>query len=272
VAVLEDLTQGEPQGGFLSGLPEEAAERILVGAIRISVPAGAIVYREEETPRVIAVIEGVLRVFLRSPDGRELTVRYARNGDVAGLALVLGGPGPMSVQAMTSASIAALRVDTLRSLLASDPRVAKACAVEITRQLYVALADLSEQAFLSVRQRIVRALLDLATAGSGGRLVVRATQQELADAVGSVREVVTRTLCQLRKEGLLDTLREEVSLLDPVALCDEARIANVEAALDLQHSADEQPATPGAELATKRAFRARHSRRVPRAGMGRAPV
>jgi CRP/FNR family transcriptional regulator, cyclic AMP receptor protein len=220
--VLDDLRLEGSQGGFLSALPEEAAKSLLAGSITISVPAGALVYREEEIPRVIVVIDGLLRVFLRSADGRQVTVRYARSGDVAGLALVLGGPGPMSVQAMTSATVAALRVDTLRSMLATDPRVARACAEELTRQLYLALDDLSEQAFLSVRQRLIRHLLDLAARGRGPHLVVRATQQELADAVGSVREVVTRTLRRLRRQGMLDTSRDEIVLLDPITLREEA--------------------------------------------------
>lgn len=220
--MLEDLPREGSRGGFLSTLPEDAAERLLAGAIRIRVPAGALVYREDETPRVIVVIDGLLRAFLRSADGRQVTVRYARSGDVTGLGLVLGGPGPMSVQAMTSALVAAQRVDTLRSMLASDPRVARACAEELTRQLYLALYDLSEQAFLPVRQRIIRHLLDLATRGNGPHLVVHATQQELADAVGSVREVVTRTLRRLRKEGMVETHRDEIVLLDPIALSDKA--------------------------------------------------
>jgi CRP/FNR family transcriptional regulator len=51
--------------------------------------------------------------------------------------------------------------------------------------------------------------------------VVHATQQELADAVGTVREVVTRTLRGLREEGKVETRRDEIILLDPVALGDE---------------------------------------------------
>ncbi len=225
--MLEDLPQEGSRGGFLSALPKEAAKSLLAGAIRISVPAGALVYREEESPRVIVVIDGLLRVFLRSADGRQVTVRYARGGDVVGLALVLGGPGPTSVQAMTSATVAALAIDTLRSMLTSDPRVTRTCAEELTRQLYLALDDLSEQAFLSVRQRLIRQLLDLAAPGAGSHPVVRATQQELADAVGSVREVVTRTLRGLRKEGLLDTSRDQIVLLDPITLSEEARASNV---------------------------------------------
>jgi CRP/FNR family transcriptional regulator len=151
-----------------------------------------------------------------------VTVRYARSGDVAGLALVVGGPAPESIQAMTSSLVVALRVDTLRALLATDPGVARACAEELTRQLYRAFDDISEQAFLTVRQRLVRQLLLLATPGEGSHLVVRASQQELADAIGSVREVVTRNLHHLHEEGLVDISRDEVAIVDPVRLAEEA--------------------------------------------------
>jgi CRP/FNR family transcriptional regulator len=188
----------------------------------MTVPAGSLVYGDEERPRVIVVSSGLLRVFLTSADGRQVTVRYVRRGDVAGLVLVLGGPGSMSIQAMTTSSVVALQVDTLRSLMASDPGVARACAEELTRQLSRALDDIADQAFHSVRQRVAHHLLDLSSADASGRLVVHASQQELADAVGSVREVVTRTLDRLRREGEISTGRDEIVLLDPVRLTEEA--------------------------------------------------
>ena len=220
--MLEEFALDGPQGGFLSALPRGARERLLAEAIRIDLPAGAIVYRDDESPRVIVVVNGVLRVFLSAADGRQTTVRYARSGDVAGLALVVGGPGPMSIQAMTDTTVLALGVDTLHSLLATEPGVARVCAEELTRQLYRALDEISEHAFLSVRQRIVRHLLDLASTDEAARLVVHASQQELADEVGSVREVVARTLHQMREDGLIETARDEIVLADAVRLAEEA--------------------------------------------------
>ncbi len=218
ISALDELTREGLRGGFLSALPPEAAERLITEAIRINVPAGALVYRDDESPRVLVVVTGLLRIYLSSPDGRQVTVRYARSGDVAGLALVIGGPAPMSIQAVTSSLVVALRVDALRALLATDPAVARACAEELTRQLWRLLDDISEQAFLTVRQRLIHQLLLLASPGAGRDLVVHAGQQELADAIGSVREVVTRNLHQLHEEGLVDVSRDEVVLLDPVAL------------------------------------------------------
>ena len=229
---LDDLALVGLAGGFLLALPGEAAGRLLAESIKINLPAGALVYRDEESPRLIVVVKGLLRVFLTSADGRQVTVRYARSGDVAGLALVVGGPAPESIQAMTSSLVVALRVDTLRALLATDPGVARACAEELTRQLYRAFDDISEQAFLTVRQRLVRQLLLLATAAEGSHLVVRASQQELADAIGSVREVVTRNLHHLHEEGLVDISRDEVAIVDPVRLAEEAGAQASQARVD----------------------------------------
>jgi CRP/FNR family transcriptional regulator len=220
--LLAALARDGLRGGFLWAMPPAAAERLLGEAIRINVPAGSLVYREEESPRLLVVVTGLLRIFVSSADGRQVTVRYARSGDVAGLALVVGGPAPMSIQAMTGSLLVALRVATLQALLASDPGVARACAEELGRQVHHLLVDVAEQAFLPVRERLVRQLLLLATRGPGRHLVVTASQQELADAIGSVREVVTRSLHQLQVERLVKVRRDGIRLLDPLRLSDIA--------------------------------------------------
>ncbi len=240
---LDDLAREGLGGGFLFALPRDAAERLLAEAIRINVPAGSVVYRGDETPSLIVVINGLLRVFLTSPDGRQVTVRYVRSGDVAGLVLVIGGPAPMSIQAMTSALVVALRIESLRAMLATDPGVARACAEELTHQLYWLLGDISEQTFLTLRQRLARQLLLLATPGPSRDLVVRVGQQELADAIGSVREVVTRNLHELHEEGLVDVSRDEVTIRDAAALAEVAGVCAWRDPAEQPDPADQPAAT-----------------------------
>lgn len=205
--------------GFLSRLPPEAATRLLDEAVRLDIPAGSVIYRDEEDPRVIVVVAGLLRMFMRAADGRQVTVRYARPGNVFGLALMIGGPAPFNMQAVTDASVVALHLDTLRALLRDNVDVARAIASELTDQLYEALDEVAGNAFLSVRQRICRHLLDLATdRQEGHRLVAHISQQELADAVASVRTVVSRTLQEMCREGLIETSRDEIIVLDPSRL------------------------------------------------------
>jgi CRP/FNR family transcriptional regulator len=89
--------------------------------------------------------------------------------------------------------------------------------------LYDILEELAGNAFASVRQRIARHLLDLAAAGSGGgsTLMASVNQQDLANSVGSVREVVARILAELRAEQLVRTSPGRVEILDPVRMSRE---------------------------------------------------
>ena len=82
--------------------------------------------------------------------------------------------------------------------------------------------------FATVRQRVARQLLDLASthqqdSDPNGELAVRITQQDLAEAVGTVREVVVRTLRQLRDAGVVRTERDRIVLLDPAQLTEEVK-------------------------------------------------
>jgi CRP/FNR family cyclic AMP-dependent transcriptional regulator len=209
--------------GFLGTLPPAAADELLADALEIDVPAGGEVYQSDEQPRAILVRQGLLRLYGSSVDGREVSIRYARTGDVLGLALVLGGgPAPVAIQALTGASVLALRISVLRRLFDTDAAVARACAAELALQLVRAFDEIAEQAFFTVRQRVARRLLDLATYRPDGVLVVRATQQELADAIASTREVVARALRELRKAGLIAASRKGIIVRDPLALREEA--------------------------------------------------
>ena len=82
------------------------------------------------------------------------------------------------------------------------------------------LEQTAVNAFGSVRQRVAAHLLDLASAQQQprGRLVARVSQQELADAAGSVREVVARALRDLRVAGIVATAADSIVILDPAQL------------------------------------------------------
>jgi CRP-like cAMP-binding protein len=76
--------------------------------------------------------------------------------------------------------------------------------------------EISDSAFMSVRQRIGCHLLDLASEQQhGAELVARISQQDLAEAVGTVREVVVRVLRELREDGIVETGRTGLRLATP---------------------------------------------------------
>jgi len=215
---------GALAGSFLAGLPPELVGRLRDEGERADYPAGTTVYRAASDPRAALVVRGLLRVFLTSAEGRQVTVRYARPGDVLGIAVLVGGPASTGVQTVEPSSVFRISARVLTAAARRDPRVSWAIAEELNRRLYEVLEQTAVNAFGSVRQRVAAHLLDLASDRQRphGRLAARVSQQELADAAGSVREVVARVLRDLRVAGIVATTADSVVILDAARLYAES--------------------------------------------------
>jgi CRP/FNR family transcriptional regulator len=154
-----------------------------------------------------------------SDEGRQVTVRYTRRGDVLGVPVVVAGPAPVYVQAVTDAVAVSTRPGVLPRLAARDPRVGIWLADELAARVEGLLQELAMNAFWPVRRRLGRHLLDLAADDQHGEtLLVHASHQQLADAVGSVREVVARVLAGFRSDGYVTSDPTGIRLLAPQAL------------------------------------------------------
>ena len=208
---------------FLAELPAEVISELRAGGERADYPAGTTVYQPGSEPRAALVVRGLLRVFLASLEGRQVTVRYARPGDVLGIAVLVGGPASVGVQAVEPSGLFRLSSRTLLAAARRDARVSWAIAGELNRRLYDTLEQTAVNAFGSVRQRVAAHLLDLASAQQEPAwLAARVSQQELADAVGSVREVVARVLRELRVAGVIATTADRIVILDATRLYAES--------------------------------------------------
>lgn len=223
--VLDDV-RAAASGSYLAQMPPEVTDDLLNGGARTDFPAGATIYRAGETPRSYLVITGLLRVFMSSPEGRQVTIRYARDGDVLGTAVALGGPVNVGVQTLQECSLFSVDIGRLLRYAYEDAHVAMAIAGELNSRLYESLQQTAIHAFGTIRQRVAVHLLDLASAqqATGERLVARVTQQDLADAIGSVREVVARALRELRLAGAIATGSDSIVILDaPLLIAESGR-------------------------------------------------
>jgi CRP/FNR family transcriptional regulator len=207
----------------LGRLPAPVRTRLLIGSVLAQIPAGGGLHRQGREPWTALVVEGVVRVYIESDDGRQATVRYAREGAVLGLAATLGGRVPANVHAVTDAVLLRLDADVLQQACSTDAAAAWTLAVDLAQAICETVHELAESDFASVQQRVVRHLLDLSERRQEPgtetcALVALVTQQQLADAAGTVREVVARTLQTLRREGLVTTVPGGIRLDDPAGL------------------------------------------------------
>jgi CRP/FNR family transcriptional regulator, cyclic AMP receptor protein len=199
---------------IIGSLPSILRDQVLTDALPVDVPADGTIYREDDVPRCALVITGLVRVILSAEDGRTLTVRYARDGELLGVPAIVGGPVPVSVHMVTDTRLLMLNGQILQHLGKTEPMVGWMLAREVTQRLYDTLDAVADTAFGSLRQRVARHLLDLAIGHPDGKLVVAATQQELAEAVGSARPAVARVIGELRAISLVTTTPAGLVILD----------------------------------------------------------
>ena len=202
-------------------LPPAAIRGLLVGATRALIPARSIIRPEaDDTAHLDLVVSGLIRVHVSAADGRTMTVRYCRSGAILGAATLYTRAGrTFGIQAVADSELLSLRPDVVRSVADRDLDVARALLHETSERVMSFVAELSGQAFSRVSERIARHLLDLASDdGRPDMLVAAISQQQLADAVGTAREVVVRTLRELRDEKIVETGRDGVRIRDPERL------------------------------------------------------
>ena len=182
------------------------------------VERGEIIQLEgEPVEELYFVASGAIKVFKTSAEGKEQILSIIRPGDAFNdIAIFDGEPSPVSAQAMTPVTLYGIGSNELHSLLSEHPRLSlntTKVLAERTRQLMSLVEDLS---FRHVIGRVAKVLLE--NAGNGTVPGARLTQQEMAAMVGSVREVVARSLKTLEAEGAIRLERHHIRIMDKNAL------------------------------------------------------
>ncbi|PKA14859.1 Crp/Fnr family transcriptional regulator [Leptospira haakeii] len=211
---------------IFSTLNKEVYLPLLERGILVKLKAGQIVQRNESDPEYAGlVVSGFFRMYLFAESGRQLTVRYAKQGDMMGIVGALtpdpkvGEPEETFVQALTDSEILALSFSDLRTYGKKSNDLAWLFAEECASRVYAALRELYGASFTSVKQRLAKHLLLNAISGEKPPyLSVSLSQQNLADSIGTVREVIVRELRNLKKEGLVISSRNRIEIVDPIKL------------------------------------------------------
>jgi CRP/FNR family cyclic AMP-dependent transcriptional regulator len=209
--------------GFIWELSESAAQTLLETARPMSYTAGSVISVPGSPARPGLLVEGRLRIYIQGPDGRQVAVAYVQPGDAVGITRSFVPKLDLTIEALTAAEVFLFSRPVFDRLLESDLRFALAVMRFLARRLESSYSDLRAYAFGDARQRIAQHLLDLAQGEDSSRPVARITQQQLADATGTVREHAARIIKELRRDRLVTTTRGSITILEPLALRGLAR-------------------------------------------------
>ena len=178
----------------------------------------------EEARGLYVIVEGAVRAFRVSPDGREQVIHVERAGaTIAEVPVLDDGTYPSTAAAEEPTVTLFIDKRDVRHLFLEHPEIALA-ALKVLAGRLRRCAELVEALSLrEVGQRLARFLLAEARRSgtrTENRISINLTQtnQQIAARIGSVREVVSRAFTRLQHEGLIIVEGRRLVILDEVAL------------------------------------------------------
>jgi len=206
---------------LFAGLGDDALREIVPHIRERTFSSGQVILLEgDPCQAVYLVVRGLVRTARLSPEGREHVLAYLGPGELFNLVPALDGqPSPASVDGLTEGLLYTIPCERFRRIVREHPEVALAVmdrlATEVRR-----LTDMVEDLALhTVRARLARFLLAQA---EDPQLSHRWTQEEIAAHIGTVREMVGRTLRAFTAAGLIHRERGRVVVADREGLEREA--------------------------------------------------
>ena len=184
---------------------------------------GKVFYTPGETGEVLFVLkEGHVNLFRINPDGKKLVVTGVGPGTVFGeMSLVGQGMHDTFAEAAEECTLCVMSRSDVEHLLVSKPQVALRFLELLANRLSDVESRLETVAFKSVPARLAMEILRLAAGTQDGR-VDGVSHQDLADAVGSYRETVTRILNDFKHDDLIELDRLCIAIKDEEGLRDLA--------------------------------------------------
>ena len=183
--------------------------------------AGELIFSEGEPCSGLHIIaRGKVRIFKTSMSGREQVLAVNGPGEtVAELPVFDGGPFPASALAVEDAELAFISRRDFNAYCLEHPEVALKVLSVVGARLRRLVSIIEELSFTTIRQRLIAALIKLAqsegrTTARGIEFQLPATHQELANQLGTVRELISRNLMRLQAEGLLDVDARQIVVKD----------------------------------------------------------
>jgi CRP/FNR family transcriptional regulator len=199
----------------LADLPDELRTALRAGAVVKRVPAGAVLFDEHQDCSAFPmVLDGGVRVAKASPNGRELQLYRVQPGEscVITSSCLLGRAAYNARgEAESDTTLVALPV-ALFARLMREHQPFRSYVFRLFSERIADLMQLVEAvAFQRLDQRLAVLLL-------GRAPVLHITHQQLADELGSVREIVSRLLKGFAEQGLVTLGRERIEVRDAAGL------------------------------------------------------
>lgn len=198
----------------LQGIDPALRRRVLAQAVPVAIPAGQVLFDEHQPCKGFPfLLSGSVRVVKSGANGRELPLYRVIPGEtcIISSSCLLGRTDYNARGITEGVTELVLLPRPLFDELMNDPAFRDYVFLLFAERIADLMQLIEEVAFRRLDQRLAALLL-------GKGRVVKTTHQQLADELGSVREMVSRLLKGFAEHKLVALGREQVEILDPAGL------------------------------------------------------
>lgn len=200
---------------FWDTLPDREKEYLYANSSAVNYTKGTIIHDGDECTGVIMVRTGCLRLSILSEDGKDITLYRLNPGDVCILSascVIQSITFDVAVQAEQNSDCFIISGAAFAALSARNPYV-KIFALETAVSRFSDVMWVMQQIlFMSFDRRLAIFLLD--EIAKNGDDTIKLTHEQIAKYMGSAREVVSRMLKYFSSEGIVESSRGGVKVLD----------------------------------------------------------
>src|SRR5512138_13428 len=177
---------------------------------------GDVLFWEDDPCDGLYVIDsGSAKIYRLSPQGRQYIVRILQEGDTfAEVPAFDGGMNPVNVDALEICRVWVIDSEKLRALVAAHPVFAQKVLANFGQMMRNLVRMVSEMAFYQVTHRLARLISEFPAEEPRPHW----TQEQLAAQLGTVREVVARSLKELERSGAIRIEDRRIHIADDSVL------------------------------------------------------
>ncbi|ABQ69062.1 Crp/Fnr family transcriptional regulator [Rhizorhabdus wittichii] len=223
-----ELAAHLPKGSVFADCDDaELADLLSVGSLQPTRSNEEILRQGDEGTSLLLVLDGVVRISLVTPNGREIILDYAEAGAVLGEIAVLDGqPRTASATAMWPGRLLRIPRASFFAFLERHPKVAVRLLREMARRLRETDSTIESDRAFTTAPRLARYLKRLTDQKMHGAKLTRdLSQSELGSFVGISRENINRQLAAWASEGVIELTQGKIRIVDPDYLTQIAEAA-----------------------------------------------
>jgi CRP/FNR family transcriptional regulator len=192
---------------LLDQLSPEGRDALLTQSIERKFPTGAVLWSAGDPSDGIAIVlEGKVRL-VRGRHGRQTVIHSDGPGATLGeVPFFTGGAYPATAIAAEPTRCLFLSRGAVTRAMSTDPAVAFFFLKRLSERIQNLVEKIDQNTVHTVQNRLADFIVQRSNAGRGSAFSLGMTQSALAEELGTVREVVVRSLRSLREIGAIESI------------------------------------------------------------------